>query len=228
VCYTRIQDLLGDLTANAVPLAEPLATRIHIAQTVDGKYRKALEMMLGARVGLGRAIRRPWTVLDRELREMPPDGVLTFSPGKGEISVAADGRVVPLLKAPRLADGEADYLARIIADPETQRRVSRFAPSLAEGLLAVEVEPQPNWQCWRDAMRAVVDELLFTVALFGYEASPMPEYAPAREKRGEEMEQRLNSQTPRNKPELDLQWEDPGEWTGFVGPDPIRSTDASP
>lgn len=227
VCYTRIQDLLSDLMSNAVPLAEPLATRIHIAQTIDGKYLKALEMMLQARVGLGRALQHPWDVLNTELREMPTDGELEFDPRKRVISLRAGGRTVPLLRAPALADGEADYVAGIIDDPQTARRINPFAASLAEGILAVEVEPPLPWRLWRDAMQSAGRELLFTVALFGYDASPMPDYAPPKGKRGEDMERKLDQQSPRNAPGIDLEWTDLGEWDRFAGPDPFRVREAS-
>lgn len=226
VCYTRIQDLLSDLMSNVVPLAEPLATKIHIAQTIDGKYAKALEMMFRARVGFGRALQQRWTVLDSDVREMPPDGKLEFNPQKRVISLIRSGKTTPLLQSPHFADGEADYVANILADPLIPQRINRFAASLAGGILAMEVEPQPSWHLWRDAMEMCSKELLFTVALFGCEASPMPEFAPAKEKQATEMEERLNLQTPLNAPQLDLQWKDMGKWEMFVGPNPVRSIDS--
>jgi len=226
VCYMRIQDLLSDPSANAVPLAELLATRIHIAQTVDGKYLKSLGMLLDAHVGLGRAVRQPWTVLNAEIIEMPPDGKLDFDLRHGVISLTSAGKTVPLVQAPSLAPGEAEYVTAILADPQMPQRVNRFAESLAEGLLAVEVQPQPAWLLWRDAMQAAGAELLFTIALFGYDASPMPELAPPKGKRGEEMEQRLDRQTPRLEPTVDLEWRDLDGWAGLVGPNTVRKDEA--
>ncbi len=222
VCYTRVQDLLSDLMTNAVPLAEPLATRIHIAQTIDGKYRKAVDMMLEARVALGRAIGQPWKVLETEFLEMPAGGKLGFDPVGGVISLVADGRTTPLLEAPGLANDESQYLAAVVADEGFASRINRFAASLAEGVLAVEVDPPPAWRRWRAVMGQVRTELLAAVAMFSDQASLLPQFAPPLTGRGRQIERQLDEQPPFNEPAVDLKWRDLDTWSDRLGPDPVR------
>ena len=222
-CRIRIKDLLSELMRHTVPLAEPLTARIHITQTIDGKYQEALQMVFGATVALGRAIRQPWRVLETGLCDMPDDGAFEFVPREGVVVLNTEGRSVPLLQASGLEPEEADYLARIVADPGLPERVNRFASCLAEGLLAVEVEPRPCWLLWRDAMERAGRELLLTVALFSYEASPLPAFAPPMARRAKEAESRLDHQKPRDIPELDLDWADLGRWGELAGPNSVRT-----
>lgn len=223
VCYARIQELLGDLGRNPVPLSEPLATKVHIAQTIDGKYQQAFRALMGARVALGRATRYRWTVLDSDRRDLPPDARLQFNARKRTISLVSGGQEFPLVQASRLASGESDYVAAVVDDSDLLRRINPFAVSIADGLLAAEVDPRPEWHAWRLLMDEIGRELLFTMAVFSYEASPMPEYAPPRTPDGEEAENRFNQQQPRDTPMVDPSWAELGEWRALIGEKPSRS-----
>lgn len=177
-CFARIQDLLSSRIVTSAPLAETINTQIHITQTIDAKYGKAVEMLLNAKVGLGRAITKPWTVLNSEVDQLPEDAGIDFDPEKGTVYVASGGARIPLLRAERLTKAERQYLSGVFEDQSLRERISPVAPCLADGILWLEVEPNPKWTLWRDAMRAIRNELIFVLSFFGYDASLMPEYAP--------------------------------------------------
>jgi hypothetical protein len=216
-CLARMLDLLSDRLLSGMPLAEPLATRVQVLQTMEAKYRLALQMLLEAKVVLGRAVSGPWEVLDRELEQWPEGGRLDFDTAQGIVSVDSPGRRTPLLRAGNLSAGEKDYLAAVLSDEQLPYGISRFAACLAEGLLAVDVAPGPEWQLWCAALSGVRRELLYALSNFSYEVSLMPELAPPKSEAGEAMEQRLDQFEPRNSPTVDWTWADLGPWRGLLG-----------
>jgi len=220
-CLARMQDILSDQVLIGIPIAESITTRIHVTQTIEAKYRRALEMLLTAKVPLGRAISRPWTVLDDRITDFPEGGRLGFDPHRGTIFLDTDTQAerFPILAVDRISVDETAYIVEIVADPDLPVRINRFASCLAEGLLAVEVEPCPAWRIWRDAMAAVYQEILFTLSNFGYEANLMPEHAPVLSETGEESARRMDHLTPRDNPTIDWNWQDLGSWQALVEPD---------
>jgi len=224
-CYMRIQDLLSSRVVISMPVAEILITRIHIAQTIDAKYGKALEMLLNAKVGLGRAISKPWTVLNRQIKELHKDSIIGFDPQEGTIYLASSGTRTALLQTEKITKSEMEYLSHVLEDTDLRDRISPLAPCLAEGILALEIEPNPKWKLWRDTMATIREELIFVLSFFGYEASLMPEYAPPKSEEGEQMARRMNELIPRLDPILDWQWSELGSWQKIVGPNVKRFSD---
>jgi hypothetical protein len=217
-CLSRMQDLLSSTIVTSAPLKEAMATRIHITQTIEAKYKTALDMLLTARVALSRCIKGQWVVCDGQLRDFPEDGRFLFNMKRGVISLGSGGKRTPLLRADEISDEEAAHISEIIADEELPLRLNRFASSLAEGLLASEVEPCREWRLWRDAMAALSRELIVTLSGFGYEANLMPEQSPPVSDSDTDFEERLNSLTPRNDPKADWSWSDMRAWGKLVGP----------
>ena len=222
-CLMRIQDRLSEESSLAMALGEMTATRVHITQTIEAKYKAALDMMLGATVAFGRAIHTPWAVLDSQLKEFPEQSALVFDAATRTICVEAPGGRVALLQARDMRDDELDYVAALLADPELPGRLNPYVPP-AEAVLALEVEPCPAWRLWRDAMAAVSRELIYVLGNFSYEASLMPELAPAKTEEGEKMDRRMDQLRPKAAPSIDLSWHNVGTWAPVLGSGPRRST----
>jgi hypothetical protein len=217
-CLVRMKDLLSEKEVAQVPLAEALLTRIHLVQTFESKYQAMLTMLLEAQVPFGRAVRCTWTVENRHLRDFPAGGRFHFDAGTGVISVDFDSKRVALLRTDHLEDTEADYITKVLADPDLPSRLAGSAP-LAEALLGVEIEPGPGWRLWRDAMEHVRHELLLALSNFGYRANLLPDHAIPLTRAGQAMARRMDVVTPRTDPKFDWRWTNRGEWQALIGQD---------
>lgn len=217
-CITEIQDLLGDREVEDFPLAETVATRIHIAQTIEGRYNEALQMLLNAEVGLGRATEHPWTILNYDVKDLPGGAELAFDRHNHTVSLVTGDNHVPLLRADLTTEEELNYVAEIFSYNDLPGRIRRFPPSLAEGILAIKVTPRREWHVWKDVMASLREELLFVLSFFSYDASLIPELAPPRTEKGNEMMRRMDSLCPRDTPEIDFTWQTLGSWERLLGP----------
>jgi len=219
-CQSRMQDLLGSTVITGVPLKEMIATRIHVTQTLEFKYRTALLMLLEAKIAFGSATGRPWAVLDDQLVDFPEDGRFAFDAARGVVSVQSSSGRTPLLQAGELAVHDFRFVEETLAGDDLPLRLNRFAPSLAEALLAVEVEPCAKWRVWRDAMTALEPELTAALSNFGHEANLMPEHAPLAS--DDEFELRMDRLVPRSYPSIDRGWSNLGPWEKLTGSAPKR------
>jgi hypothetical protein len=222
----RIQDVMSDSPVTAAPMSQTIATRIHVTQTIEGKYQKAFEMFLSAKVALGRAIDAPWTIVNDELRDFPANGRLVFQPRSGAVTIQTPNEQIPLLKAELASEEEQRYLREILADPGLPARIRPFAMSVARGLLAAEVEPRRSWQCWRDVLALIRKELVFVMGMFSYSASLLPELAPPMTDAGKEMDRRMDRLTPRDAPRVDRTWKELGTWRVLIGTSYRRSCES--
>jgi len=220
-CGTSIRNHMNDPMVIHCPLAEAQITRICITY-LAGNYRNMLEMLFSARVVLGRAVCRPWSVLDETTRDWPADGSLSFDGRTGTIWLNAGGRRTGLLRAENLSAEETAYVGTLIADPALPHRISPIPRSLAEKLLGAEVEPSPRWCVWRDAMRAVRRELLVAIAYYGYRANFRPIHESQLTPRTRDIERRMDQVPPRLDPSIDWNWSDPGAWRSLIGKKPVR------
>jgi hypothetical protein len=220
-CQSRMQDLLSSSVITGVPLKEMIATRIHVTQTLEFKYRTALMMLLEAKIAFGGATSRPWTVLDDQLVDFPEGGRFAFDAERGVVSVESDAGRTPLLQAEGLTAKDIACVKEALADEDLPRRLNRFAPFLAEALLAADVEPRAEWRVWRDAMASLEPELIAALSNFGYEANLMPEHAPPPS--DDAFEQRMDSLVPRSYPNIDRSWSNLGAWEKLTGNAPKRT-----
>lgn|GEM_PF-4070768 len=221
-CQERMVSKINDRGVIKAPLAEVLKTRIHLTQILEARYQEAFEMLLTARVPLGRATRAPWAVLDGRLQALPAGARLELDPKSGTIAVRSADGLMPLLRTKPLDAGEVAQIAAALADPDIVHRVDRFASSLAEGLLEVEIGPSADWAAWRDAMKAVRPEMIFALSVVGYRANLMPDHNPPRTTAGQTIEEKMDKLTPRQDPDesgINL-----GDWLPLLGPGFQQST----
>ena len=205
-CRHRMQDLFSDFAVTSVPLAEAVTTRIHFIQVIQGHYNTALEMLLNTKVPFGLTTGYPWTVLNKDYKEMREDDNLIFEQENGIVCLISSNKRVPLLQTGKMSDAKSDYIGRIVAEPGLLNRLQPHAQSLAERILATEVEPGPEWMLWRDLMAAVKDELLLTMANFS-EASLIPEDILPKTPEGEAMYRWMDSVPPRGVPVVNMGFE---------------------
>jgi len=124
---------------------------------------------------------------------------------------------VALLQYAGLGPEEIPHLEAVFADAGLAQRIDPLAASLADGLLAVEVEPSRDWRIWRDAMEVVTPELLQALSGFAYRACLLPDLAPSLSEAGRRMEERMEEVEPRGEPAIDWTWSDPGPWRELLG-----------
>jgi hypothetical protein len=213
----RIRDLITDPVVIGAPLAETILMKFYVAQTLDACYQTAYSMLLEATVPLARAFSSPWIICTTSLVELPAGAVFRFEPDTGTVAVCEPGKSISLLRLSSMTIDDAAYASRVICDPELPSRVNRFASSLADGLLAVQVEPCPDWIRWRDAIASLRPELLSVLALFPNEVTFFPDYAPRLTEAGEQSLIRMNKLIPRDFPKFpELASLQP--WSNWIGP----------
>ena len=215
-CLAEVQDCVTDLDFNVAPLAETIASQVHVAQIIDGHYKTALDKMLAAQVRLGRAIAAPWTVLDRETTDLPAGARLVFDSDTLTISVAGPDGQRPLLQAETATPEDVWRVEQILADPDVAGRISLLAPSLAEGVLCIPMSPQASWHLWREAMARLGQELIIAMSNFSFEAALIPELTPGLTEEGKEAEQRMDQLVPRDTPSVDWTWRDHDTWDDLL------------
>ncbi len=215
---SAVHDRRSDTSLPATSYGEDLEIRVQVLQCIDLRYRLALEALLGARVALARVASQPWTVLDSGLIELPDGAGLGFDATSGTVFVDSPDSRTPLLRIDGIAPEETDHLALFFTDPALPARIDFRAPSPAEGLLLTEVEPGLLWHVWRDALALVQTELLCSLSFFSYRACLYPELSPSLTEAGRRMEARMEEAVPRDVPEVDWQWSNPGpRWSRLLG-----------
>lgn len=215
-CLSRMQDLLSPGIVTSPPLKEAIATRIHVTQTIEAKFKSALDMLLTATMSLGRSINGQWVIKDTQVTDVSEGAQFKFDKRSRIVSVVFNGSRTPLLQAKQISDEEVTFLAETFTDPTLPNRLNRFAPTLAEALLATEIVPCKAWQRWRDAMSDLRRELLVVLSNFGYEANLMPQHSPQFTSDGD-FERRMDKMTPRASPKIDWEWRDLDTWGQFAG-----------
>jgi hypothetical protein len=222
-CLQRIQDLLTDPILIRMPLKESIVTRIHVTQTIEAKYKEALDLLFETRVPLGIATSGSWEVLNETIRNLPEAGRLDFDKRTGTICLDTESQRIALLRCQQLSADEIDYIARIFADPELRLKINQVATCLSEGILTLEVDPCRSWQMWRDALRIIRDELLYVISTFSSQACLSPLHSGEKTERVKQAESKMDRLPPRDYPSIDWQWDNAGAWRKLYGRNPLKS-----
>lgn len=220
--HFKIADLLSDWIVFRSAMREPITTHIHLLHILDGKYKRAFDALIDIKIPFGISTSKAWKVLDRETGTIPEGATLSFDANTCSVLLNTETNRIPLIQSDLMTPGEQSYVASIISAPDLILRINRFAPCVAEGLLAVDIEPRPDWQLWRDAMRTIEKEMLVALSEFGDEACLMPKKSVPVREIADDFEQRLNQQIPRQAPSIDWSWAEPDNWRDFIDADVKR------
>jgi hypothetical protein len=224
---TRLETCMGQLAGNISELmqqqylwspdfAEELYAKIYLTQVFYGHYMTAFEQMISAEVTLSRMKGVEWSILDHQI-SIPESGYsLGFDSDNGVIFINEKNQTKKILSLVSVNEKSLIRLQTLFSTDDLPTKINPMAPTLAEAILTLTIEPDHEYQQWCEGMKLIKDELILAMGMYEQFVSVIPEKIENSSKQGQEHMQQLEKQAPIDSPVIDYLWKNRLHWSEII------------